>query len=711
MVGGIGGFIVSVAAALNGNDDLGTFSGTVPANSETDITTVGGGDGSVTLTFKGTTQEFSPTSICAPLPTPTPPSMTLPPIPTATPPSMAPPEDEDPDSGNGGNGMEEYSLRRTFQGPLGATPDSSQLFSPLREAVSLIPSIETEAGNPGDLTEVHIEDIRQTLLRSSLGLAEVIAGAWIEEAHSYQGVAEAIVDFKAAQNAAAAGDAAGAIDLYQAAFDKAAAAIENAADLSAAERLPFQISLTSDFFSTRPGREPAFLVVVLGAAGPVDVSVSGQPSGVTVGAVPAAGDVPVHFINLTLGDVAPGTYTLQLDASDGAQQASRELTLVVNAGPAPTPTPTPIPTPSSGPSTEQVVDERGGDVGVNSGFGEDGGVTVRFPEGALPTEVTVAVSVADQAPEGVDAPSGSTLLNKTIEVTPSEDVNLGEPVTILINLEAGEFEPSSIESIMVGVVTPGGIQVMPTGVIDPVNGIIEVTIDHVTKFTIFVTTRGGPTISTPPPGAQLTELGSPLRWVNPDEGATQFHIQVVPFNADGPGIDLVIGDSALVAAAQYEVLAPSFGSESPNYVMLPGMTYFWRVRTTTVTTPPTEEDWTAWVGRNFKTAPASGDTISVVSPEPEATVADLTPTLTWANADPSVFYYEVQVSKDPEFGSNAFLYSERVHGGVSDTPNSYSIPSQFPLETATIYDWRVRPRIQGDGTLAGWSEAWSFRTP
>ncbi|MEK7216362.1 MAG: hypothetical protein AAB289_12275, partial [Chloroflexota bacterium] len=211
----------------------------------------------------------------------------------------------------------------------------------------------------------------------------------------------------------------------------------------------------------------------------------------------------------------------------------------------------------------------------------------------------------------------------------------------------------------------------------------------------------------PANGAQLDGLGTPLRWTNP-EGITQYQIQVIPFAGDGPGIDLIRD-----AEASYNVLAPTFGAGEGNYVMLPGMTYFWRVRTTTSMWPAaglTESDWSAWTSRTFRTAAASSATISPVT----AAFSSLTPALVWRNADPSVFYYEVQVSKDQDFGSGPgapFLYWEVRHGGATTPANSYTIPSAFPLEAAAGYFWRVRPRVQGDGSPLAWSPAWSFTTP
>ena len=85
--------------------------------------------------------------------------------------------------------------------------------------------------------------------------------------------------------------------------------------------------------------------------------------------------------------------------------------------------------------------------------------------------------------------------------------------------------------------------------------------------------------------------------------------------------------------------------------------------------------------------------------------------MTWANSNTAVFYYEVQVSRDYEFGPNAFLYSEYVHGGASTPPNSYVVPEAFPLEAGEIYYWRVRPRIQGDGDPLPWSATYVFLAP
>ena len=388
----------------------------------------------------------------------------------------------------------------------------------------------------------------------------------------------------------------------------------------------------------------------------------------------------------------------------------------------PTPTPTPSPTPTATPTptgpqfsgviaaepsvTATVVPE-GTTLGLNGGADLPGGVYVNFPPTAVALPVPVSVSLSNEAPSDIVAPSGTTLLPLTINITPETPLTLGEPLTIEINPTPEQLAAAGgdLSHLAVGVVTPHGIVVLPTQVM---HGRLVVTTDRIAPFVLLAITDPGPILTQPPPG-DASSMGPLLQWTQPPS-TTWFQVQVIPFNEDGPGINLVIGDGALVQAAQYQVLGPNFGSADPNYVLLPDMTYLWRVRTSTVLTNPTEADWSAWAVSSFKTPPASSSTITRVAPPFFGEVSTLTPTLTWANSNTAVFYYEVQLSRDYEFGPNAFLYSEYVHGGASTPPNSYVVPEAFPLEAGEYY-WRVRPRIQGDGDPLPWSAINVFLTP
>ncbi len=191
---------------------------------------------------------------------------------------------------------------------------------------------------------------------------------------------------------------------------------------------------------------------------------------------------------------------------------------------------------------------------------------------------------------------------------------------------------------------------------------------------------------------------------------------MLPANNDGPAINLLIGAPEVVAAGKYDVPAPSFSVG--NYILLPGMTYTWRVRISTLTTPMSESTpgWSIWQGRTFRTATATSATVLPQTPSNGAAVSTLTPQLRWANANDQIFYYEVQLSKDPNFEADpnravAAVYWELVHGAQTNPPNSYHVRSDFPLEPASIYYWRVRPRVQGDGIAVVWSNSWTFVTP
>ena len=445
--------------------------------------------------------------------------------------------------------------------------------------------------------------------------------------------------------------------------------------------------------------------------------------------------------------VSAGTaYTYQLRAvnTDGNAEWSNEATATARvtpppptpqprgggggggggrATPTPTPTPTPSPTPTATPTptgpqfsgliaaepsvTATVVPE-GTTLGLNGGGDQPGGVYVNFPPTAVALPVSVSASVSNEAPSDVTAPSGTTLLPLTINITPETPLTLGTPLTLEINPTPEQLKAAGgdLNHLAVGVITPHGIVVLPAQVM---HGRLVVTIDHLSTFVLLAVTDPGPVLQQPPMG-DASSMGPLLQWMQPPR-TTWFLVQVIPFNEDGPGINLVIGDSAQVRAAQYQVLGPNFGSADPNYVMLPGMTYLWRVRTATVLTNPTEDDWSAWAVSSFKTPPASSSTITPVAPPAFGEVSTLTPTLTWANSNTAVFYYEVQVSRDYAFGPNAFLYSEYVHGGASTPPNSYVVPDAFLLEAGEIYYWRVRPRIQGDGDLLPWSATYVFLAP
>ena len=453
-------------------------------------------------------------------------------------------------------------------------------------------------------------------------------------------------------------------------------------------------------------------------------------------AATADGTTNVSGIALaTLTSLDAGTATVDAIVKDnsGAARACPQTTVTFTASPPPggggggggggttppptTPPPTTPPPTTPPPGTTPTNPTQDTVIGNST---VDGGVSITVFAGTSANPINVSITKTNTSAGGTI--TGGDPLNITINVTASSGsttasvsavasaLELRKPIEIVVNLTAAELAGRNINSIIGGGVTGTTIDPKPTRVINATEGTIGIWADHFSTFTLFAVTKPGPALASPAQAAQLTGLGSALQWSNPT-GTTWYNLQLSAFNNDGLGINLVVGDSSQVAAAQFQVKEPAFGSTDPNYVMLPGMDYVWKVRTATTAGTPAEADWTSWSNpRAFKTAAKSSSTITLKT----ATVTSATPTLTWTNSDLATFYYEVQISKDQNFGTTAgapFLYWELRHGGLTSPPNSYVVPSQFPLQAKTTYYWRVRPRVQGDGTDVAWTSAMNFQTP
>ena len=224
----------------------------------------------------------------------------------------------------------------------------------------------------------------------------------------------------------------------------------------------------------------------------------------------------------------------------------------------------------------------------------------------------------------------------------------------------------------------------------------------VSAFTVSTTS---PTVNVPQPSlplnnSQLPGLSTQLSWNNPP-GVTQVQIQVTPNAGDGPAINLIFGS----AISGYDVPAPVFGTGP--YVILPGALYTWRLRVTGSSTAVGEFDpsWGPWSEpRSFTTAKPNAGTIQLVDPINGKVVTTTTPSVNWKDANPAMFYYEIQLSADPNFGeqgAKASVFWNLIHGGQATPPNSWKVPDANALPKGT-YSWRVRQRLQA--TVAGQNE-------
>lgn len=218
-----------------------------------------------------------------------------------------------------------------------------------------------------------------------------------------------------------------------------------------------------------------------------------------------------------------------------------------------------------------------------------------------------------------------------------------------------------------------------------------------------------PTMTTPNNGTVLQTFGTTLRWTYPTGSVTrQVHLQVVPFNNDGAAIDVILDASN-----------PSFNLPAPPdwYGMLPDISYTWRLRGSEASTSIGVDDpsWGPWapVPFTFRTPKVTSADAFPLTPA-NGTSSTTTPTLVWKVVNEVLFYFEVQLSADPNFNTDpatatASVYWNLVHGAVTNPPNSYTVPPSAPLQVGKTYYWRVRPRVQGDGTPLPWSPPFQFK--
>ena len=222
-----------------------------------------------------------------------------------------------------------------------------------------------------------------------------------------------------------------------------------------------------------------------------------------------------------------------------------------------------------------------------------------------------------------------------------------------------------------------------------------------------------PTQVSPQSGTQLTAFtATTLTWSYPAASAIkQVQLQVNPFQNDGASVNLIL-DANCCANGNFNLPAPPAW-----YGMLPDMTYTWKMRGSEATTSidASSPTWGPWTepGFTFRTPKSLTTDVSPLTPA-NGTSANTTPTLVWKSVNEALFYYEVQVSTDENFDTNpatakASVYWNLVHGGVTNPPNSYTVPASSPLISGKTYFWRVRPRIQGDGTPTQWSNAFQLR--
>lgn len=208
-----------------------------------------------------------------------------------------------------------------------------------------------------------------------------------------------------------------------------------------------------------------------------------------------------------------------------------------------------------------------------------------------------------------------------------------------------------------------------------------------------------------PPNGSLSSIITPtLSWM-PPAGATLFEMAITPAGNERAGVRFV------------QRINSNFPIPGPPgwYGMLPDTLYYWSLRVTNspVPVPGDHPSWGPWSEVwAFRTPVPPSEVIAPLTPARGEAVATQTPTLSWRNPNDQVFYYEVQVSRDPGFTTDPStatspVYWETIHGGL--TGNSYAVPSRYPLERGQVYHWRVRPAVPSAARPVAWSPSWTFR--
>lgn len=282
--GTIVGLIISQAATMNGNDSWGPFGGTVPADGDL-VIPLSSSEGRGEITFTGFTDELITDIGCGGTPSPSPSA------------AMTP-------------------SQRT-----------SGVFGPLQEAYALAGLVTPEGGNPAGTTAGLTSDIRSTMVSIVLGSAEMFAGLTIDGLRNTQGIEVAAEEFLSARQMAQE-DPQAALSMFA---DSYLHALEAELEGGVGEPfvLPFDVTLLPGHFATEPDRQVQIGLSVFGAVGVPDVAVSGAPDGVTVESLYHETENVFELLLDISADVRPGDYLLDVVATQGSEEATAFLRLVI----------------------------------------------------------------------------------------------------------------------------------------------------------------------------------------------------------------------------------------------------------------------------------------------------------------------------------------------------------------------------------------------
>lgn len=419
VAGAVGGLAVSLLGLVNGNDDMGTGAAVIPAAGSVEFDTAAATPaGAPGLPARSAVIVRGRTSIMP----------------------------EQPGCGT-------PAEPRTFT----AGERTGAIYPHLQQVMALAAQIDMEPGNPAGLTAAQLVEIRRTWTRAAVGLAELAAGAEIEEAVALQGAEAAAELFLTARELSAA-DPGTAVEMYSQAFHKAAVAREQNVNAATSFRLPLQVSLSGDFFATRPHRTVEVAAAAFGAGGPAELVVEGLPATVKVTVDQENEEIAVYKITMALGDLAPGTYPFKVTAAAESGKATAAGTIMVSPDPGPYQGGVLVPAVTAGGVTVATIDPARDqammDAAPSFRLKLPGG-TVGAPAGAK-AEVKVSEltgGALKQVLAGVTLPAGmkpvGTALDIGVQVSGAPVTAFTQPASLVFDLGAAGL-PTAIDPAKVG---------------------------------------------------------------------------------------------------------------------------------------------------------------------------------------------------------------------------------------------------------------------
>jgi hypothetical protein len=187
-------------------------------------------------------------------------------------------------------------------------------------------------------------------------------------------------------------------------------------------------------------------------------------------------------------------------------------------------------------------------------------------------------------------------------------------------------------------------------------------------------------------------------WMRQVSKVTKMDFQI----ATDPEFDAVIVNLSPAVAVDTvaQVIGPS--ATGGNYSLMPGRTYYWRVRVSQ--DGPMYSPWSATRELNVLGAIA----FDITSPVAGSTGVSRTPTLVWTEF-PGALHYEIEIAEEPTLATvELFSVLDIVH---SSDQTFYKVEDEEALKYSTTYYWRVRgvtgtPTTVGKSTIPAPSSDW-----